>query len=162
MLEHRLAAARSAPLFRKFARERFDGVEHCRDLPLVTRQDDAFRKRIADDQNPLSRQSLEIDRPTGWDLLVAVLGQLDRRRLFLLLSELAADLSAEGAEQVAFLCRAQPGHHHDPITEQRNDAAASAEGQGRGGQHVAVPKPRRVDSLAHENSMRRYSTIARK
>jgi hypothetical protein len=63
MLEDGAAAARRAPPLRELARERFDGIENGRDLQLVVRQDDAFRERIADDQNPLRRESLKINRP---------------------------------------------------------------------------------------------------
>src|SRR5262249_3185184 len=117
MLEDSPAAARSAPSLRELARKGFDRIEYSRDLPLVARQDHAFRRRVADAQTPLRRQSLEIARTTGWDLLVALLGQLDRRGLFLLLPKLPPDLSAEGAQQVAFLRRAQPGHHRHAIAE---------------------------------------------
>src|SRR5262249_38460886 len=128
MLEDSPAAARSAPSLRELARKGFDRIEYSRDLPLVARQDHAFRKRVADDQNPLRRQSLEIDRTTGWALLVALRAQLDRRGLFPLWPKPPRALPAEGPQQVPFLRRAQPGHHRHAIAEQRCDAPTCAEG----------------------------------
>ncbi len=50
------------------------------DLALMPRQHDALGQRLADQDQPLRRQALQIDRTAGRNLIVLLGGELDDRR----------------------------------------------------------------------------------
>ena len=65
------------PALRQLSRERFGHVEYRSDLSLVPRQHDAFRQRFADQDQPLRRQALQVDRAAGRNLVVLFGRELD-------------------------------------------------------------------------------------
>src|SRR5262249_32306160 len=160
MLEHSPATAGRAPPLGELTRKGLDRIEPGRDFSLVTGQDHAFRKRVTDDQDPLERQNLEVDGSSRRDLLVSLLGQLDRCRLLLPLLELASDVRVQLPQQLSFLGRSQPGQDYDAIAEQGYHSSTGSKRERRSREDITVLKACGVDPIAHQHGMRRCSTIS--
>src|SRR5687767_15795717 len=83
MLQDRAAAATHPAAARQFSRERLRGIKHAGNLTLVPRQDDALRKRFANQNKALRREALQANRSAGRNLVLLVRAEFNDGRFLI-------------------------------------------------------------------------------
>ncbi|CCE04936.1 hypothetical protein BRAS3843_120109 [Bradyrhizobium sp. STM 3843] len=146
-LQHRLAAARAAPLHGELARKRLDRIEHVGDLALAAAEHHALGERIGDDEQPFHGKLLDDDRAAHLYRLVRLARDLDLGGLLLGRIDQPERPRPQALEKLGLFRRRHADEDDDAIAKHhRNAARSDADGERCRVQHLAL-EARGVDAV---------------